>query len=248
MPAIERPLPPYMQVIAHIRAQIENAELRPGDMVPSDRQIAEEYGISRATAQKVLTSLKAEGLVETVQGVGTRVRTLASKLHHTGRDRAASVRRTGRIYSPGEYAKILVAEVTQAPADVATALGLVEDAPAIRRLRVTYNPQDQVISASTSWYDASLAEAAPLLLQAERIPEGSWAYLEAQTGIHAVYGKDAITARLATAEERELLGLDNPSAVKQSVTVLRDGENVVVEYGVSVNNGERESIYEYELD
>ncbi|MFE0493064.1 GntR family transcriptional regulator, partial [Streptomyces griseoaurantiacus] len=68
MPAIERPLPPYMQVIAHIRAQIENAELRPGDMVPSDRQIAEEYGISRATAQKVLTSLKAEGLVETVQG------------------------------------------------------------------------------------------------------------------------------------------------------------------------------------
>ncbi|MFE1336043.1 GntR family transcriptional regulator, partial [Streptomyces microflavus] len=38
-----------MQVIAHIRAQIENAELRPGDMVPSDRQIAEEYGISRAT-------------------------------------------------------------------------------------------------------------------------------------------------------------------------------------------------------
>lgn len=101
MPVIERPLPPYMQVIAHIRAQIESGELRPGDMISSDRELAKEWGISRVTAQKVLTALKAEGLAESVQGVGTRVREATTKVHHTGRDRAAAVRRSGRIYTPG---------------------------------------------------------------------------------------------------------------------------------------------------
>jgi GntR family transcriptional regulator len=248
MPAIERPLPPYMQVIAHIRGQIENGELRPGDMVPSDRQIADEYQISRATAQKVLTSLRAEGLVESVPGVGTRVLALTTKLHHTGRDRASAVRRTGRIYSAGEYARILTAEITAPPEEVATALGLETGAPAIRRLRVTYGPGDRALSTSTSWYDAALADSAPRLLEAERIPEGSWAYLEAQTGRRAVYGQDSITARLATTEEIALLQLSEPAAVKQSITVLRDGENSVVEYGVSINGGDRQSVYEYELD
>ncbi|HWU07521.1 MAG TPA: GntR family transcriptional regulator [Streptomyces sp.] len=248
MPAIERSLPPYMQVIAHIRAQIEAGELRPGDMVPSDRDLAKEWGISRVTAQKVLTALKAEGLAESVPGVGTRVCENAPKMHHTGRDRASAVRRTGKIYTPGEYARIVSAELVPAPADVATALSIEAGAPAIKRVRVTYNKEDQPVSASTSWYDGELAEAAPRLLEAERIPEGSWTYLEKRTGRHAVYGCDSLDTRLATEEDAALLGLTLPAALKESTTTLKDGENVVVEFGISISQSGRRSVYEYELD
>ena len=247
MPKVERSLPPYMQVIAHIRDQIHSGELRAGDLIPSDRSIAKEWGISRATAQKVIAALKAEGLAETVQGSGTRVQSVEHHLHRSGRDRALSVRRTGRIYSPGEYARITTAELAPAPADVAGVLGIEEGAPTIRRVRVTYGADDSPTSASISWYDGRLAAAAPRLLKTERIKEGSWAYLEERTGMSAVYGQDRITARMASAEEAEILGLEMPAAVKVARTILRDSNSVAVEYGVSVNGNGRESIYEYDV-
>lgn len=247
MPRIERTLPPYMQVIVHIRGQIESGELAPGELIPSDRKIAQEWGISRVTAQKVITALRAEGLVETESGVGTRVRGNAKKLHISGRDRAGSVRRTGRIYTQGEYARITAAELVDAPDDVARVLNIEAGAPAIRRVRVTYNGEDQAVSTSTSWYDGALAEAAPRLLEAERIIEGSWAYLEAQTGTSAVYGQDRIDTRLATEEEAQLLGLELPAAVKVAATILRGEDNSAVEYGVSVSGSGRESVYDYDV-
>jgi DNA-binding GntR family transcriptional regulator len=56
-----------------IRKQITAGELRPGDRVPAVRQLAADWQIARATAEKALTSLKLEGLVAAVAGVGTIV-------------------------------------------------------------------------------------------------------------------------------------------------------------------------------
>jgi GntR family transcriptional regulator len=197
----------------------------------------------RATAQKVITVLKTEGWVETVQGSGTRV-ARATPLHHNGYDRALAVRRTGKIYSEGEYARITSASLEPAPADVAEALGIAEGAPAIRRVRVTYSAQDVPLSMSTSWLDGSLSSAAPALLSTERIREGSWHYLETRTGRSVVSGQDRISVRLATDEEAEVLRLEQPSPVKVTRTYLRDEDGVTIEYGVSLTEG-RESIYDY---
>ncbi|MGH8896754.1 MAG: GntR family transcriptional regulator [Egibacteraceae bacterium] len=73
-PKIEQSLPKYMQVANHIRNQIIKGELKPGDEVPSERQIVEEWGVSRPTATKALSALRVEGLVEAQQGSGTFVR------------------------------------------------------------------------------------------------------------------------------------------------------------------------------
>ncbi|MEU7154708.1 GntR family transcriptional regulator [Streptomyces sp. NPDC045456] len=243
MPKIERAVPPYMQVVTHIRGQITSGELSPGDLIPPDRALAEEWGVSRATAQKAVTVLKAEGLVEATQGSGTRVRR-APALHHNGYDRAATVRRTGKIYAEGEYARITSASLQPAPADVADALGIAEGAPAIRRIRVTYGPGDVALSMSTSWLDGALAASAPALLETERIREGTWHYLENCVGRTAVHGQDRISVRLATAEEAELLSVTQPAPVKVTRTTLRDEDGVTLEYGVSVTEG-RESIYDY---
>ncbi|MFE3776127.1 GntR family transcriptional regulator [Streptomyces sp. NPDC059122] len=243
MPKIERAIPPYMQVVTHLRGQITGGELSPGDPIPSDRALSEEWGVSRATIQKALTVLKTEGLIEGVQGSGTCVRR-STPLHHNGFDRAAAVRRTGRIYGEGEYAKITSAGLEPAPADVAEALGIPEGAPAIRRVRVTYSAADVALSMSTSWLDGAVASSAPALLGTDRIREGTWRYLEDRTGHAVTTGQDRVSTRLATEEEAELLSLDLPAAVKITRTILRDGDGVTVEYGVSITEG-RESIYDY---
>lgn len=71
---------PYQRIVGQIRRRIEAGELRPGDKVPSTRQIAAGSGVAMATATKVLTTLRHEGLVEAVPGVGTVVRAPARRV------------------------------------------------------------------------------------------------------------------------------------------------------------------------
>ncbi|GAA2310930.1 TetR/AcrR family transcriptional regulator C-terminal domain-containing protein [Streptomyces caniferus] len=65
--------PPYRRIVDTLRRRIEAGELTPGDRVPSTRRITQEWGVAMATATKVLTTLRQEGLVRAVPGVGTVV-------------------------------------------------------------------------------------------------------------------------------------------------------------------------------
>jgi DNA-binding transcriptional regulator YhcF (GntR family) len=65
--------PPYRQIAEEIRDRIERGELGPGRPVPSARQITKDYGVALATATKVLATLRQEGLVTAVPGIGTVV-------------------------------------------------------------------------------------------------------------------------------------------------------------------------------
>ncbi|MFH9420693.1 TetR/AcrR family transcriptional regulator C-terminal domain-containing protein [Streptomyces sp. NPDC017529] len=65
--------PPYRRIVAEIRRRIEAGELAEGERVPSTRRITQEWGVAMATATKVLTTLRQDGLVRAVPGVGTVV-------------------------------------------------------------------------------------------------------------------------------------------------------------------------------
>src|SRR3954466_8305115 len=111
-PEIER-TPPYLQVVKSLRDRIVSGELKDGDRIPSVRQIADEWGISQATAMKSVAALRADGLVESVVGVGSVVRT-RSNLHRSANDRFRRMLTTGKIYAPGEYARIVEAGLAPA--------------------------------------------------------------------------------------------------------------------------------------
>lgn len=66
-------VPPYRQVAAELRRQIEAGELAPKARLPSIETIMQEYGIARITARKVRQVLLDEGLVYNVVGWGTYV-------------------------------------------------------------------------------------------------------------------------------------------------------------------------------
>jgi DNA-binding transcriptional regulator YhcF (GntR family) len=65
--------PPYQRIAATLRKRITAGGLRPGDRVPSTRQIAQEFGVAIVTATRVLTTLRDEGLVIAKPRVGTVV-------------------------------------------------------------------------------------------------------------------------------------------------------------------------------
>ena len=67
------PVPPYRRVADDLRAKIIAGELLPGEQVPSMAKLAEDYGISRGTARRVLVTLREEGYVYITPGWGTFV-------------------------------------------------------------------------------------------------------------------------------------------------------------------------------
>jgi GntR family transcriptional regulator len=67
------PLPMYFQLKELMREKIASGEWKPGDMVPSERELSEQYQISRMTARQALSELATEGLLRREQGRGTFV-------------------------------------------------------------------------------------------------------------------------------------------------------------------------------
>ena len=67
----DSPVPPYRQVAAILRGQIERGELADGARLPSISQLQQQYGIARTTAIKAMKVLSDAGLAEVVPGWGS---------------------------------------------------------------------------------------------------------------------------------------------------------------------------------
>src|SRR5215469_6574865 len=65
--------PAYQRIQGAIRTQIEAGELKPGDAVASERELARMHGVSLMTARHALAGLEHEGMVERRRGAGTFV-------------------------------------------------------------------------------------------------------------------------------------------------------------------------------
>jgi DNA-binding transcriptional regulator YhcF (GntR family) len=65
--------PPYQQIALELRRKIEAGELRPGDRVPSTRELARQWNVALATAAHALKTLASEGMVRGLPRVGTVV-------------------------------------------------------------------------------------------------------------------------------------------------------------------------------
>ncbi|KRV48501.1 GntR family transcriptional regulator [Wenjunlia vitaminophila] len=227
MPKIEEAVPKYLQIAHHIRDQILRGDLRPGDEVPSERQLAADWNVSRPTAARSLQALSHQGLVEKRQGSGTYVRGL--DVNRRARELYGRARQTGKIYSPGEYAVITSAGWLEAPDHVAEALNLRRGSRAAHRRRVTNN-QSGPITLSTSWFAPDVGERAPRLLDPERIQEGTLMYVETLTGRQGSYAEDRMCARLATDEEAAVLRLTERSAVLIVHHVVYDMQDHPLEF------------------
>ncbi len=63
----------YTEVARQLQDRIVN-ELRPGDMLPSERELVQMLGVSRSSVRDAIRSLELMGLLQPLQGVGTVVR------------------------------------------------------------------------------------------------------------------------------------------------------------------------------
>ena len=77
--------PVYLQVADQIRAAAASGALRPGELLPSIRPLAEQLRINRNTVAKAYTALESQGVIEIVAGKGCFLKEGNSPLKKTAR-------------------------------------------------------------------------------------------------------------------------------------------------------------------
>ena len=68
----------YQQIARAISTSINDGRYRPGDKLPSERELADDFGVSRPTIRDAMIALEFQGLVEARQGSGVYVTAVAA--------------------------------------------------------------------------------------------------------------------------------------------------------------------------
>lgn len=196
--------PLYQQIKGLILQSLEAGEWRPGELIPSEMELAARFKVSQGTVRKAIDELAAENLVMRRQGKGTFVATHAAqqvqyrflKLHPD----AGDLQREGRAE---RY--ILECRRLRAPAEVARALAL-RTGDAVMHVR-------RILSFAgipTILEDIWLPGHAFKGLTAEQMSNyqgPTYAMFELDYGVRMVRADEKIRAVLPDAEQAQVLNI-----------------------------------------
>jgi len=154
----------YEQIVQQVEESIHKGALKPGDQLPPERELAEQFGVSRTAVREAVKTLREKGLVEAYPGRGTFITDGSS---HTFRQSLDRLMRSGNegFASLAEVREILEPEI----AAMATARADAEDLVAMRQqveiMDAARRDPEAYIEADLDFHLA-LAEAAgnPIIL------------------------------------------------------------------------------------
>ena len=180
--------PAHMSIREDLRKRLARGEWVAGQRLPSETDLAAQYGVARMTARQAIGALASEGLIIRRQGIGT----FAAEWHAAGRtDEPGGI--DGQRYQINT--RILTAAIERPPSAAREALGLRESALSVvvRRVRMVDRSPVAVMTSWLPYYRFAGLDANPLL-------DGSLqAMLEARYGVRIVRARQVFTAEAASA-------------------------------------------------
>jgi GntR family histidine utilization transcriptional repressor len=127
---------PYSRVKSFLKGELERGRWRPGELMPSEAELVQHFGVSRMTVNRALRELQSEGIVDRVQGVGT----FAAQLYRvsstlTIRNLQEEIEERGHRH----HAAVQIKRKESAPAALAQQLGVRAGAPVFHTLIVHFD-------------------------------------------------------------------------------------------------------------
>jgi GntR family transcriptional regulator len=232
---IERSEPVYAQVARALRTDIKSGHYPPGAQLPSERELAERFGVSITTIKTAMSYLRAEGLIVSQQG---RLATVAElvPLIRTSSDVSAAngwytmLERAGR-----RPATVTTVDRGPATADAADALDIPPGSEVVIRTRLMQAENEPPVCLATSYFPPWVVDEAPEL--ADPAAHGMPTWLRQAFG--ETYSEDLIDARGATADEAGKLEIEPGSPVVVTKGVTRDQRERTLHYIDVVTPGGR---------
>lgn len=228
----DAPIPLYYQIKTRLLESIETGQLKPGDRVPSERELTTHFNVSRMTARQALTELENQGYLYRLQGKGTFVATpkldqpLAGLTSFT-----EDMRRRG--LEPG--AQVLSAEEVPAGRKAARALGLSETALVFRLERLRLAGGDPM-ALEIAHVPATLV---PGLAEEGALERSLYGLLRERYGIRLIRATQSLEAVAANEYEAQVLHVKEGTPLLLLERVSRDEQDRPVEFVRSLYRGDR---------
>ena len=226
------PLPVYLQIADHLLDQIESGKLRPGDRLPTERELSKRLNVNRLTVRRAFQSLEGKGLIYRLQGSGTyvaepRIERQASFLISFTR----GMQRRG--YVPG--AKIIRFEQKPVENPIGKELKLADSAPVyhIHRLRLL-NEEPVLLERLSIPVDRF-----PDLERYDLSKRSLYEVMEKEYSISVVQARQSLEPVIAFEYEAKLLevGQGTPLMLEKRLAFEQNGQPV--EYGRDLYRGDR---------
>ncbi|MCC6616651.1 MAG: GntR family transcriptional regulator [Anaerolineae bacterium] len=228
------PVPLYYQLQQGIIRLIEAGSLLPGDLLPSENELARRYSISPMTVRQAMAELVNAGYVRRERGRGTYVAKRQMQ-HRLDQLVGFSEDMTARDLQPG--GKVLLLEQTPAPPEVVARVGLSPDTMMTRLKRVRYANEQPV-----GIHDSYLHQVTFTSAELERA--GSLYRLLEQKSVVLNEGDDMIGAVAATREAADLLQVKPGAPLLRTIRFAWDARGQFVEYVTALY---RADLYEYQI-
>ena len=190
--------PAYKRIQGAIRRRIDSGQLKPGDPVPSERELARIHHVSLMTARHALTELARDGLVERRHGAGTFV--APPKVHFNKllgyTEQMASLGLTAR-------SRVVSSAIVNREHEIAARLGL-QPASRICRLERVRLAGDEAVALEVCYWSA---DDFPGLLDAPLDRASLFAVLERECDVEMAYADEEIDATDADQRIADLLNI-----------------------------------------
>ena len=223
-------IPAYQRIQSTIRKRIDAGQLRPGDAVSSERDLAKMHQVSLMTARHALASLEREGFVERRRGIGTFV--AAPKIHFN-KLMSYTEQMAARNLSAG--AKILsLTTITDDP-DISARLSLAPADPIIKLERIRH-AADEPFALETCYLSQNQF---PDLLTAPLGRESLFAYIERTYDVKLGYADEEIDAIAADPEIAELLGVPRRDPLLRIRQLIFSTQNKVLLFASGLYRSDR---------
>lgn len=227
--------PRYVQIADDLARQIRAGTLKPGQLLPSETDLIERYGVSGGTVRKAIAELRTSDLIETHHGRGSFVKAKPPVKRKSSDRFRRSHRKAGKAAYIAETEQaggvpsvsVLYIGPTEAPTDAADRLGVTVGTQVLerRRLYFTDGVPTEVASSYLPW---DVAKEIPELFAENPGGGGIYARLEEHGHVLGEY-TETVVARLASKQETSLLGLSPGAPVLHLVRNAVTEEGRVVE-------------------
>jgi len=155
----------YEQIVQQIEESILNAQLKAGDQLPPERELAQQFGVSRTAVREAVKALREKGLVEAYSGRGTFVTNGTSHAMRQSLDWLIKIGEPGNLAQLEEVREILEPDIAALAATRADEQHLATMREAVELMDRSRQDPDTYIEADLDFH-LSLAEAAanPIIL------------------------------------------------------------------------------------
>lgn len=224
-------VPVYVQIHDKIQHRIEKGDWKVGDRLPSERLLAEEYGVSRMTLRQAIQTLADEGILERKVGSGTYVANQKVQEKMTG---ITSFTEIIKKQGKNPSSKTVSYKVTTANAREQEALQLSDNTSILRMERIRF-ADDVPICLDTTSIPLPFVEN----LAREEVTTSLYHSFRKKMKLSLGHAIQNVTASLANERTAELLEIKRGDAILQlrQTTFLTDGRPV--EYVRSQYVGDR---------